>query len=146
MNKSNCVLHQTKQKEYNMYLNVFFYDIWSIPLTGYTLKTNKYHINKTEQLLLFSQWRCGLEMNVCFMYRSKRQKPVYSDSSLDKLWWRCSARLTNRKPGNKLWQLGPVQEICIFLRGHVSFYIYFFIINIEYFRCLLSLWNESKSN
>ena len=29
--------------------------------------------------------------------------------------------LTNRKFGNQLWQLWPVQEIYIFLRGHVSF-------------------------
>ena len=32
--------------------------------------------------------------------------------------------LTNRKSGNQLWQLGPVQEIYIFLRGHVSFVFY----------------------
>ena len=29
--------------------------------------------------------------------------------------------LTNSKSGNQLWQLGPVQEICIILRDHVSF-------------------------
>ena len=29
--------------------------------------------------------------------------------------------LTKRKSGNQLWQLGPVQEICIILRGHISF-------------------------
>ena len=43
-------------------------------------------------------------------------KPVYSDSSLDKLF--C---LTNRKSGNQLWQLESVHEIYIFLRGYVSF-------------------------
>ena len=30
--------------------------------------------------------------------------------------------LTNRKSWNQLWQLGSVHEICIFLRGHVSFH------------------------
>ena len=55
-------------------------------------------------------------MNMYFMYRSKLAKPVYSDSSLDKLF--C---LTNKKYGNHLWQLGSVQKIYIFLRGHVSF-------------------------
>ena len=30
-------------------------------------------------------------MNVYFMYRSKLPKPVYTDSSLDKLLWKCSA-------------------------------------------------------
>jgi len=30
-------------------------------------------------------------MNVYIMYRSKLPKPVYSDSSLDKLWWSCSS-------------------------------------------------------
>ena len=35
--------------------------------------------------------------------------------------------LTNRKSGNHLWQLGPVQEIYIFLRGHVSFLFFFLV-------------------
>ena len=56
-------------------------------------------------------------LNKCVFYvQIQAAKPVYSDSSLDKLF--C---LTNRKPGNQLWQLGSVHEIYIFLRGHVSF-------------------------
>ena len=47
--------------------------------------------------------------------------------------------LTNRKSGNQLWQLGPVQEIYIFLRGHVYFIF-------EDKVCLFCLFSRRKAS
>jgi len=45
--------------------------------------------------------------------------------------------LTNRKSGNQLWRLGPVQEICIFSRGHASFFSYKYYFEAYFITTLL---------
>ena len=78
-------------------------------------------------------------MNEYFKYRYKLPKSVYSDSSLNKLF--C---LTNRKSGNQLWQLEPVQEIYIFLRGH-ALILHMFPINVQ-FSVWLAIQEKNGNN
>ena len=85
-------------------------------LKGYTYYTITYEYMKKYYSVYFFFWKEMWPLNKWVFYvQIQAAKPVYSDSSLDKLF--C---LTNGKSGNQLWQLGSVHEIYIFLRGQIS--------------------------
>ena len=76
--------------------------------------------------------------NKCVFYvQIQAAKPVYSDSSLDKLF--C---LTNRKSGNQLWQFGSVHEIYIFILLFIYYSIY--ILFFASIKIILITWYSVK--